>query len=66
MIITTEQACESLARNLETVGEEMFEKNFVRNDEILCSVFCIIGPNAQELTALIREWATSKRMKRTS
>lgn len=49
--------CEGLVRHLETTGEELFEKNYVKDGRILCTVFCIIGPNAEEMTALVREWA---------
>lgn len=63
---TTEGACEFLARHLESTGEEMLEKNFIKEGEILVSVFCVIGPSAGEMTALIREWASAKGMKRTS
>jgi hypothetical protein len=63
--LTTEKACEFLVRHLELLGEEMFEKNFVKDGRILCSVFCIIGPNAEELTGLIREWASTSGFKRT-
>ena len=42
----------------------MFEKNYIRNGEIHATVLGIIGPNAEELTGLIREWAMAKELKR--
>ncbi len=63
--MTTLDICEALARHLEHTGEEMFEKNFIKADgKIHCSVFAVIGPNAEEFTALVREWATKSGFKR--
>ncbi len=65
--MTTEELCEELLRHLETSGEEMFEKNFLRPDgEIAATIFCIVGPNSTELTALVREWAHNSGFKRTT
>jgi len=58
--VTTDELCEGLIRHLETIGEETLEKNFTRDGEILCSVFAIVGPNAEEMTGLFREWMASK------
>lgn len=55
--MTSDELCEGLVRHLETTGEEMLEKNFTKDGRVLCSVFVIIGDNAEEMTALIREWA---------
>lgn len=65
---TTEYLCEHLIKQLEVADQEMFEKNFHRNADgkILCSVFAIVGPLAEELTGMVREWANTKGMKRTS
>lgn len=62
--MTSEELCEALVRHLEIEGEEVFEKNFVKNGKITCSVFCIIGENAEEMTALVREWLASSGFKR--
>lgn len=62
--MTSEQICEAIVRHVEATGEEVFEKNFVQDDKITCSVFCIIGPNAEEMTALVREWLNSSGFKR--
>jgi hypothetical protein len=66
MEVTTEEVCEALTRHLEESGEELFEKNFIKNGEILVSIFAIIGPNAPEMTALFREWAMGSGFKRHS
>ena len=60
----TTQICEALIRHMEIEGCEMFEKNYIRNGEIHATVLGIIGPNAEELTGLIREWAMAKELKR--
>lgn len=63
--VTTEQVCESLTHHLEVVGEEVFEKNFHRKSDgtIIASVFCVVGPMAEELTGHVREWL-NQNMKR--
>lgn len=53
--MTTEEACEFLVREIEANGAESFEKNFIRNGEIICSVFVFVGPHANEITGMIRE-----------
>jgi len=44
---TSEEICEALVRHVETSGSEVFEKNFVKNGKIICTVWCVIGPNAE-------------------
>lgn len=62
---TTDAACETLARALETNGQQMLEKNYIDPDgEIKAAVFCVVGSNAAEFTALVREWANNVGMKR--
>jgi hypothetical protein len=53
--MTTTQACELLVRETEMSGAESFEKNFVRDGKTLCSVFVLVGPHTEEITAMIRE-----------
>ncbi len=65
-MMSTEQLCEGLIRHLEIQGEEVFEKNFIKDDKITCSVFAIVGDNAEEMTGLFREWMASKGFKRHS
>ena len=65
--VTPVELCEALVRYVEEVGEEMFEKNYVNKDgDIVCSVWCIVGPNAAELTAMVREWANNSGFHRTT
>jgi len=63
--LTSEELCEGLVRHVETSGHEIFEKNFVKDGKIICTVLCIVGENAEEMTALVREWATNNGFKRT-
>lgn len=58
--VTTEEIAESIVRHMETAGIEMLEKNFISNNKIVCSVFCIVGPDAEEMTAIIRKWIIGK------
>ena len=53
---TSEEICEALVRHLEVSGSEVFEKNFVQDGRIICTVWCMIGDNAQEFNTMIREW----------
>lgn len=64
MEVTTEEVCEALTRHMEEAGEEVFEKNFIKDGEIVVSVFCIVGSNAAEMTALVREWLQHSGFKR--
>lgn len=56
---TPEEICEALVRHVEVSGSEVFEKNFVKDGRILCTVFCIIGDNAQPFTKSVRDWLDS-------
>jgi hypothetical protein len=53
---SSEEICEALVRHVETSGSEVFEKNFVQGGRINCTVWCIIGDNAQPFNEMIREW----------
>jgi uncharacterized protein YkuJ len=53
---TSEEICEALVRHVETNGSEVFEKNFEKNGKILCSVFCIVGPNAEAFNRAVNRW----------
>lgn len=59
----TEIHCEALMRHLLTVGHELLERNHYINGEIHCSIFIIVGEHAEEMTALVREWAHTKGIK---
>lgn len=59
---TTVEVSGGMVQHLIEMGEEMFEKVRISDvtDEIDAAVFVIVGPNAGELTALVREWAVGK------
>jgi hypothetical protein len=48
-LATSEEICEALVRHLETNGLECFEKNFIKGGKIVCTVWCVIGPNAWQV-----------------
>lgn len=56
MLHTSEEICEALVRHVEASGWEVFEKNFVKNGKVVCSVWCIVGGNAQTFCDMIRQW----------
>ncbi len=62
-LYTTEEICEALVRHVETTGSEVFNKNFEKNGEAICSVWCIIGDNAEEFRAMIVKWLEKKGFK---
>jgi hypothetical protein len=53
---STEEICEALVRHVETTGSEVFEKNFIKGGKIVCSVWCIVGSNAESFATMIRDW----------
>lgn len=54
--MTSKEICEALVRHVETSGSEVFEKNFVEDGRIICSVWCIIGENAEDFNTANRKW----------
>lgn len=44
--MTSSQICEELVRHLEITGSEVFQKNFIKDGKVVCTVWCMIGPNA--------------------
>lgn len=63
---TSEEICEALVRHVEVSGYEVFSKHFeVPGKGITCTVWCMIGDNAQEFTDMIEEWLISKGFKDT-
>jgi hypothetical protein len=54
--MSSEQICEALVRHVELSGSEFFEKNFVKNERIICTVWCVIGDNAQQFSDDVKEW----------
>ena len=63
---TSDEVCESLVRHLEVVGEEVFEKSYVKGDKVLASVFAIVGPSAERMTRMFRRWCERNGFKMTS
>ena len=54
--MSSEEICEALVRHVETSGSEVFEKNFVNGGRIICSVWCVIGDNAEPFALKTMEW----------
>ncbi len=53
---TSEEICEALVRHVETTGSEVFEKNFVKDEKVICTVWCMIGPNAEAFMQATRQY----------
>ena len=53
---TTEEICEALVRFVEVSGSEVFEKNFEKDGRAICTVWCVVGPNAQSFRDMVRQW----------
>jgi hypothetical protein len=49
-------ACETLVRHLEILGSEALEKNYTKNGKITCTVFVVIGPNAEAFASMARAY----------
>lgn len=56
MTRSSEEICEDLVRHVETTGSEVFEKNFVKDGRIICTVWCMVGLNAQPFNEVVKEW----------
>lgn len=63
MLHTSEEICEALARHVEISGAECFGKSFVQNGRVVCTVYCLIGPNAQKFDDAVVEWLTQNGFK---
>jgi hypothetical protein len=53
---TSEEICEALVRHLEAIGSDSLEKNFIQGDRITCSVWCVIGQDAEAFAEMARKW----------
>ena len=60
---SSEDICEALVRHIESYGCEVFEKNFVENDKVTCTVWCVIGDNAQDFQRMVHAWMNKKGFK---
>lgn len=56
LLHTSEEICEALVRHVETTGSEVFNKNFVKNGKVICSVWCVIGNNARPFSESVLTW----------
>ena len=54
------EICEALVRHTEASGSEVFEKNFVKDGKVICSVWCMVGENADPFHRAIRRWLEEK------
>lgn len=63
---TSEEICEALIRHVEITGSEVFEKNFVENGRITCTVWCMVGKNAQSFNEMILGWLAENGFRRDS
>jgi hypothetical protein len=53
---TSEEICEALVRHVEVSGSEVFEKNFMKDGKTVCTVWCMVGPNALGFRDMARQW----------
>ena len=53
---SSEEICEALVRYVEVIGSEVFEKNFIKRDRIVSTVWCMVGGNAERFAFMIRRW----------
>lgn len=60
---STEEICEALVRHLEVTGSEVLGKHFTKDGKILCAVWCMVGPNAEEFWRMVDRWLTEKGFK---
>jgi hypothetical protein len=52
----TNELCESLVRHVETTGSDVLEKNFVRDDKVLATVWVVVGEDAGAFARAVRRW----------
>ncbi len=57
--MSSEEICEALVRHVEVSGSEVFEKNFVQNGQVVCTVWCMVGQNAASFAQMARDWLAS-------
>ena len=53
---TSVEICEALVRHVETTGSEVFEKNFHKGGKTICTIWCMVGPNAELFKEMIHDW----------
>jgi hypothetical protein len=57
------EICEALIRHVEMTGSEIFGKNFIKEGKAICSVWCIVGPNADKFNQMVKEWLNKEGFK---
>ena len=62
--MSSEEICEALVRHVEVSGSEVFEKNFVKDGKVVCTVWCVIGDNAESFMDGTRAWLDENEFKR--
>jgi hypothetical protein len=60
---TSNEICEALVRHVEVSGSEVFEKNFVRAGKTICTVWCVIGDNAEPFAEMVQGWLADQGFK---
>jgi hypothetical protein len=60
---TSEEICEALIRHVEMSSSEVFEKDFVKDGKVICTVWCMIGDNTQEFRDSCIKWLTDNGFK---
>lgn len=61
---TSEEICEALVRHVEVSGSEVFEKNFEVGGVATCTVWCVIGHNAEAFRQAALAWLDANGFKR--
>lgn len=62
-LYSSEEICEALVRYVEASGSEVFEKNFVKGGKVVCTVWCMIGDNAEAFADAVRGWLSENGFK---
>jgi hypothetical protein len=52
----SEEICEALVRHVEVSGFEVFEKNFDKDGRTACTVWCVVGENADVFKRMVHRW----------
>lgn len=66
MFESSEDICEALARHTELSGSDVFEKNYVKDERVVCTVWCLLGADAEEFVVMARQWLADRGYKSDS
>ncbi len=50
------EICEALARHVEIRGYDIFEKHFVRDGKVVCTIWCVMGSEAECFARTAHAW----------